>query len=49
MAEESAGGTPSEEKKSFAEQLRKVEEDVLIPKMIREKTKDICKEYVDGK
>ena len=28
--------------------LRRVETDVLIPKIMREKAKDICKDYVKG-
>ena len=31
------------------EGLRKVEKDVLIPRIMREKAKVLCKEFVDGK
>ena len=49
--EEHQGEAPKREIPPWAqgEQLRNVERDVLIPKIMREKAKVKCKDLVDGK
>lgn len=42
MADDSEPSTNEQPK------LRHVETDVLIPKILREKAKDLCKDYVKG-